>query len=79
MTNPYETNLAKNTANYTQLSPLSFIRRTASVYPDRAAVVHGKIKRTWAETYDRTRQLASALSQRGIGVGQGIDSGKRLG
>jgi fatty-acyl-CoA synthase len=69
MTNPYETNLAKNTANYTQLSPLSFIRRTASVYPDRTAVVHGNIKRSWAETYDRTRQLASALSQRGIGIG----------
>ncbi len=69
MTNPYETNLNKNAANYTQLSPLSFIRRTASVYPDRTAIVHGKIRRTWAETYARTRQLASALSQRGIGVG----------
>ena len=40
MTNPYETNLDRNLANYTQLSPLSFIRRTASVYPDRTAIVH---------------------------------------
>ena len=69
MTNPYETNLDKNPANYTPLSPLSFIRRAASVYPDRAAVVHGNIRRNWAETYARTRQLASALSQRGIGIG----------
>lgn len=69
MTNPYETDLDKNTANFTPLSPLSFIRRTASAYPNRAAVIHGKIRRNWSETYARTRQLASALSQRGIGVG----------
>ncbi len=69
MTNPYETNLDKNAANYTPLSPLSFIRRAASVYPDHAAVVHGKIRRSWAETYARTGQLASALAQRGVGLG----------
>ena len=69
MTNPYETDLDKNAANYTVLSPLSFIRRTASVYPNRPAVVHGNIRRNWAQTYARTRQLASALTQRGIGVG----------
>ncbi|MCZ6845245.1 MAG: acyl-CoA synthetase, partial [Alphaproteobacteria bacterium] len=56
MTNPYETDLGKNAANYTPLSPLSFIRRTASAYPNRAAVVHGNIKRNWAETYARTRR-----------------------
>ena len=69
MTNPYETNLDKNEANYTALSPLSFIRRTASTFPNRPAVIHGKIRRNWSETYARTRQLASALSQRGIGIG----------
>ncbi|MFT5181577.1 MAG: fatty-acyl-CoA synthase [Alphaproteobacteria bacterium] len=70
MTNPYETDdLGKNAANFTTLSPLSFIKRTASAYPNRAAVVHGSIRRNWAETYARTKQLASALSQRGIGIG----------
>ena len=69
MTNPYETDLGKNAANFTPLSPLSFIRRTAETFPTRTAVIHGKIRRNWADTYARTRQLASALSQRGIGVG----------
>ncbi|MDH3737595.1 MAG: acyl-CoA synthetase [Alphaproteobacteria bacterium] len=69
MANPYETDLDKNDANFTPLSPLSFIRRTASTYPNRTAVIHGNIRRNWAETYARARQLASALSQRGIGLG----------
>ena len=69
MANPYEINLEKNEANYTALSPLSFIKRTAATYPNHTAIVHGKIKRSWAETYTRTRQLASALSKNGIGLG----------
>ena len=69
MANPYEINLEKNEANYTSLSPLSFIKRTAATYPNHTAIVHGKIKRSWAETYTRTRQLASALSKNGIGLG----------
>jgi fatty-acyl-CoA synthase len=60
------------TANYTPLSPLSLIRRTADVYPEYPAIVHGDIRRTWAETYARARQLASALSQRGIGRGDTV-------
>ena len=39
--NPYTIGLDKNAANYTPLSPLSFIERTASVYPQRASVIHG--------------------------------------
>ena len=69
MSNPFETELDKNAANFTPLSPLSFIKRTAAVYPDRAAVVHGPLTRSYAEMYARCRRLASALSQRGIGVG----------
>ena len=69
MSNPYETDLDKNAANYTPLSPLTFIKRTAAVYPQRAAVVHGTLTRSWSEMYARCRQLASALSRRGIGVG----------
>jgi fatty-acyl-CoA synthase len=63
----YDTDLDKNAANYTQLSPLSFIERAAAVYPERIAQVHGEIRYNWAETYARCRRLASALRQRGVG------------
>ncbi|MEE8273017.1 MAG: acyl-CoA synthetase [Alphaproteobacteria bacterium] len=65
---PYQTNLDKAPANYQPLSPLSFLARTAAVYPARTAVIHGDIQRDWAETYARCRRLASALARRGIGV-----------
>lgn len=65
--NPYSIGLDKNAANYTPLSPLSFIERTASVYPQRISVLHGARRFTWAETYARSRRLASALQANGIG------------
>jgi fatty-acyl-CoA synthase len=65
--NPYAFGLDKNTANYTPLSPLSFIERTATVYPQRTSIVHGARRFTWDETYARCRRLASALAARGIG------------
>jgi len=55
--------LPKTSANYVPLSPLSFFRRTAEVFPDRVAIVHGAVRQSWAETYARCRRLASALSQ----------------
>jgi fatty-acyl-CoA synthase len=61
--------LDKNAANYTPLSPLSFIARAAEVYPHRLAVVHGEVRQNWAETYANCRRLASALRQRGIKPG----------
>ena len=64
----YDTGLEKNTANYTPLSPLTFIERAASVYPERIAQIHGERRYSWAETYSRCRRLASALQQRGIGA-----------
>ena len=72
MPNMYEAGLDRNPANYTPLSPLSFIERAADVYPDRTAIIHGAIRRTWAETYRRCRQLASALTVRGIGLGDTV-------
>ena len=63
----YETNLDKNAANFTPLTPLSFLERTAGVYPDRKSIIHGNRTYTWSETYTRSRQLASALSINGIG------------
>jgi fatty-acyl-CoA synthase len=70
--NPFETDLDKNPANYAPLTPLSFIERTACVYPKRVAVIHGARRYTWAETYARCRRLASALSKRGIGAGNSV-------
>jgi fatty-acyl-CoA synthase len=70
--NIYEVDLDKNAANFEALSPLSFIRRTASVYPDRIAVAHGDLQRTWRETYERCVRLASALQRRGIGLGDTV-------
>ena len=64
---PYTLGLDKNAANYTPLSPLSFIERTAQVFPQRTSAIHGARRFTWAETYARCRRLASALAARGIG------------
>jgi fatty-acyl-CoA synthase len=69
---PFEEGLDKNAANYVPLSPLSFLPRTASIYPDRLAVVHGRARYTWAESYRRCRRLASALARRGIGKGDTV-------
>jgi len=70
--NPFETDLDKNAANYAPLTPLSFIERTASVYPKRTAVIHGARRYTWQETYARCRRLASALAKRGVGAGKSV-------
>ncbi|MCW2247204.1 fatty-acyl-CoA synthase [Azospirillum fermentarium] len=72
MSNPYDTHLDRNAANTEALSPLSFLRRTADIYPNRPAVVHGPVRRTWKETYERCVRLASALAARGIGVGDTV-------
>ncbi len=62
----YSTGLDKNPANYTPLSPLTFIERAASVYPDRCALIYGDQRQSWAQTYSRCRRLASALQKRGL-------------
>ena len=67
--NPFELNLDKAPANYAPLTPLQFIERAASVYPNRLAVVHGGRRYSWKQTYARCRRLASALAKRGIGKG----------
>ncbi len=63
----YETDLDRNPANYVPLSPLTFIRRSAEVYPGLPAVQYGNLTITWSEAYNRARQLASALRRVGIG------------
>ena len=70
--NPYAMGLDQNTANFVPLTPLTFLERAASVYPHYTAVVHGAVRRDWAETYARCRRLASALQRRGIGLGNTV-------
>ena len=72
MSNPYELGLDRNPANYTPLSPLSYLRKAAEVHPRRLAVVHGDVRRDWGEVHARCRRLASALHARGIGRGDTV-------
>ena len=69
---PYDHGLDKCAANYVPLSPLSFLERTAQIYPDRLSVIHGARRFTWSETYARCRRLASALARKGIGRGDTV-------
>ncbi|MDP2164065.1 MAG: acyl-CoA synthetase [Hydrogenophaga sp.] len=67
MTSIFDQDLPRNEANFTPISPLSFLERTAEVYPERVAIVHGGLRQTWGQTYARARQLASALRRAGVG------------
>ena len=67
MTSIFDRDLPRNAANTAPLTPLAFIARTAEVYPERLAIVHGALRQSWGQTYARCRQLASALQRHGIG------------
>lgn len=68
----YEQGLDAVSANYEQLSPLRFLERSAATYPEKTAVVHDGVRRSWAQTYERCRRIASALRTRGIGRGETV-------
>lgn len=72
MTGIYDQDLDKNAANHQSLSPISFLRRAARIYPDKTAVIHGDLRRTYADYYARCRKLASALAAKGIGKGDTV-------
>jgi 3-(methylthio)propionyl---CoA ligase len=65
--NLYSIGLERNAANFAPLTPLDFLARSAAVFPDRLAVIHGARRHTWSEVYARCRRLASALREHGIG------------
>ncbi len=67
MAGSYDTDLDRNPANYQPLTPITFLERAARVFPDHPAIVHGSIRRSYAEFYARSRRLASALAKAGIG------------
>src|SRR5438067_2407415 len=64
--------LARNPANFAALTPLSFLARTAAVYPDKLAVIDGERRFTYAEFGERCRRFADALRWRGIGSGDTV-------
>ena len=68
----YDRDLDRNPANHQPLTPLQFLERAASTFPDRTAIIHGRLRRSYAEFYARTRRLASALARRGIGRGDTV-------
>ena len=69
---PYEAGLERNDANYVPLTPLSFLRRAAAVFPERTAWIHGTRRASYAEFYARSRRLASALARRGVAKGDTV-------
>ena len=68
----YDVDLDKTPANYQPLTPLSFLARSASVYPEHIAIIHGKNRTSYAEFYARARKLASALVKAGIKKGDTV-------
>jgi fatty-acyl-CoA synthase len=62
----YPADLDKNSANYSPLSPLTFIERAAAVYPEHCALIYNGVRRSWRETYRRSCRFASALRQHGV-------------
>jgi 3-(methylthio)propionyl---CoA ligase len=71
---PYDTDLDRNSANFQPLTPLGFLERAAAVFPAHTAIIHGPLRRSYAEFYGRTRRLASALSKRGIKRGDTVSA-----
>jgi fatty-acyl-CoA synthase len=63
----YSSGLDANSANFEALTPLSFVERTATIYPEYVAVVYNDLRLTWGETYARMKRLGSGLAARGIG------------
>jgi fatty-acyl-CoA synthase len=70
----YDTDLDRNPANFQPLTPLTLLERTAAVFPAHTAIIHGPLRRTYAEFYARSRRLASALARRGIKRGDTVSA-----
>jgi len=70
----YEQHLDRNPANFVPLSPVSFVERSAEVFGDLEAVVHGRRRYTWRETRDRAARLAASLQALGVGRGTTVSA-----
>ncbi len=71
---PYDIDLDRNPANFQPLTPLSFLERSAAVFPDHTAIIHGALRRSYAEFYARARRLASVLAKREIKRGDTVSA-----
>jgi fatty-acyl-CoA synthase len=69
---PYDIDLDRNPANFQPLTPLTFLERAGAVFSDHTAIIHGPLRRSYAEFYARARQLASSLARRGIKRGDTV-------
>jgi len=69
---PYNLGLERNPANFQPLTPLGFLERAASVFPENIAIIHGQLERNYRQFYARSRQLASAMVGRNIGRGDTV-------
>jgi fatty-acyl-CoA synthase len=74
MTNIFDQDLDPNSANFTALSPVSFVERSAEIFGDLRSVVHGHRKYTWAQTRDRSARLAAALQSLGVARGTTVSA-----
>ncbi|MFP5406969.1 MAG: AMP-binding protein, partial [Gammaproteobacteria bacterium] len=70
--NPYRQGLDANAANHVALTPIDFAAWAADVFPERVAIIHGALRQTWAQTFERARRFASALAARDIGAGDTV-------
>src|SRR5580692_567107 len=68
----YSVGLENTPANFVALTPLSFLARTAAVYPDHTSTIYEGRVFTWAQTYARCRRFASYLARRNIGRGDTV-------
>jgi fatty-acyl-CoA synthase len=71
---PYDIDLDRNPANFQPLTPLSFLERSAAIFPDRTAIIHGGLHRSYAQFYTRARRLTGALAGRGIKRGDTVSA-----
>jgi fatty-acyl-CoA synthase len=68
----FEQHLDRGPANHVPLTPVSFLTRSARIYPNRIAVIHGERRFTYAQFLERARRLASALARAGVGQGDTV-------
>ena len=74
MTNPFNQNLDQNPANHQPLTPLTFLERAASVFPDQVAIIHGDLRQNYLNLYTRSVKLSSALNKAGIKRGDTVSA-----
>ena len=63
MSDPYNEDLERNLANFQPLTPLTFLERAASVFPEHTAIIHGELRRSYAKFYARTRHCFGDAGQ----------------